>query len=77
MTFNSRVISNVIDDTTSVAEDIDLEGNQIIDSTGDVTVSGRTPALSRSHTVPTSYFSGPAHGEGNLTGWTRSLCATR
>jgi len=33
MTFNSRVISNVIDDTTSVAEDIDLEGNQIIDST--------------------------------------------
>jgi len=64
MTFNSRVISNVIDDTTEVSEDIDLEGNQIIDSTGDVTVSGRTPALSRSHTIPTSYFSGPAHGEG-------------
>jgi len=33
MTLHSRVISNVIDDTTSVAEDIDLEGNQIIDST--------------------------------------------
>jgi len=43
MTFNSRVISNVIDDTTSVAEDIDLEGNQIIDSTtptGEFAIAG-------------------------------------
>jgi surface protein len=43
MTFNSRVISNVIDDTTSVVEDIDLEGNQIIDSTtptGEFAIAG-------------------------------------
>jgi len=59
----TEILENVKNADT-LTDDLDLGGNQIIDSTGDVTVSGRTPALSRSHTVPTSYFSGPAHGEG-------------
>jgi len=33
MTFSSQTISRVIDNTTQVTEDLDLEGNQIIDST--------------------------------------------
>jgi len=33
MTFSSPTISRVIDNTTQVTEDLDLEGNQIIDST--------------------------------------------
>jgi len=41
MTFNSRVISNVIDDTTEVSEDIDLEGNDLTDSTQDTVDSDK------------------------------------
>jgi surface protein len=33
MTFSSQTISRVVDDTTQVIEDLDLEGNAIIDST--------------------------------------------
>jgi len=33
MTFSSQTISRVIDNTTQVTEDLDLEGNRIIDST--------------------------------------------
>jgi len=43
MTFSSQTISRVIDDTTQVTEDLDLEGNQIIDSTtptGEFVIAG-------------------------------------
>jgi len=43
MTFSSETISRVIDNTTQVTEDLDLEGNQIIDSTtptGEFAIAG-------------------------------------
>jgi len=60
----TEILENVKNADT-LTDDLDLSGNQIIDSTGDVTITGRTPAVSRSHTVPTSYLSGPAHAEGS------------
>jgi len=43
MTFSSETISRVVDNTTQVTEDLDLEGNQIIDSTtptGEFVIAG-------------------------------------
>jgi len=48
MTFNSRVISNVIDDTTEVSEDIDLEGNDLTDSTQDTVDSDKNIRVTNS-----------------------------
>jgi len=48
MTFSSQTISRVIDNTTQVTEDLDLEGNQIIDSTiptGEFVIAGDSAKL--------------------------------
>ncbi|AFH22327.1 hypothetical protein OSG_eHP22_00225 [environmental Halophage eHP-22] len=57
--------NNVADDVTQPIEIIHTNsGETIALSASGTTVNNKTVALSRSHTVPTSYFSGPAHGEG-------------
>jgi len=48
MTFSSQTISRVVDDTTQVIEDLDLEGNAIIDSTtptGEFAIAGDSAKL--------------------------------
>jgi len=48
MTFSSQTISRVIDNTTQVTEDLDLEGNAIIDSTtptGEFVIAGDSAKL--------------------------------
>jgi surface protein len=48
MTFSSQTISRVIDNTTQVTEDLDLEGNAIIDSTtptGEFAIAGDSAKL--------------------------------
>ena len=57
--------NNVTDDVTQPIEIVHTNsGETIALSASGTTVNNKTVALSRSHTVPTSYFSGPAHGEG-------------
>jgi hypothetical protein len=57
--------NNVADDVTQPIEIVHTNsGETIALSASGTTVNNKTVAVSRSHTVPTSYFSGPAHGEG-------------
>jgi len=57
--------NNAADDVTQPIEIVHTNSGETIGlSSSGTTVNNKTVALSRSHTVPTSYLSGPAHGEG-------------
>ncbi|AFH21790.1 hypothetical protein OSG_eHP9_00085 [environmental Halophage eHP-9] len=58
--------NNVADDVTQPIEIVHTNsGETIALSASGTTVNNKTVALSRSHTIPTSYLSGPQHGEGS------------
>jgi len=57
--------NNAANDVTQPIEIVHTNsGETIALSESGTTVNNKTVALSRSHTVPTSYLSGPSHGEG-------------
>ena len=58
-------LNNVADDVTQPIEIVHTDSGERMTLSGSGTaINNRSVAVSRSHHVPTSYLSGPSHGEG-------------